>query len=272
MLPRLLALDLDGTLLPRDKVLTPRTIAAVRAAAEAGTQVVLATGKALHLTEEYAGTLELDGPVIALDGCLVRDGGGKGILSRTAIPTATAGEALERLASVALRPFLVDGADRLVIHEHLADWEWFLKVYARRRALSAAPLDDADGDPFFLAFMGDPEAMRAGEEAIRPLARNGLMLFTYEFVNWPLGMVVLRPQVTKGDALELVAGRAGISRADVTAVGDWRNDVTMIDWAGTGAAMPRSAPEVMEVADLVLPTGCEDDGVAEYLEELLGRS
>jgi hydroxymethylpyrimidine pyrophosphatase-like HAD family hydrolase len=36
--------------------------------------------------------------------------------------------------------------------------------------------------------------------------------------------------------------------------------------------MPRSAPEVMEVADLVLPTGCEDDGVAEYLEELLGRS
>ena len=270
MLPRLLALDLDGTLLPKEKILTPRTIDAVRAATAAGTQVVLATGKALHLTEEYAEDLDLNGPIIALDGCLVRDGAGNGILSRTTVPSSAAGEAVERLTPLGLSPFLVDGADRLLIHEDLSEWEWFLGVYARRRALSAVPLDDADGDPFFLAMMGDPDAVLAGEEAIGTLAGNGLMLFTYRFLHYELGMVVLRPQVTKGDALELVAGRAGIPQAEVTAIGDWRNDVTMIRWAGTGVAMRQSAPEVMEVADVVLPTGCEDDGVAEYIEELLG--
>jgi hydroxymethylpyrimidine pyrophosphatase-like HAD family hydrolase len=164
----------------------------------------------------------------------------------------------------------MDGDDRLLIHERIADWEWFLKVYAVRRVITDAPLRDADGAPFFLAFMGDPDVADAGAEVLRPLAVNGHMLFTYRFVNWPLGMVVLRPDVTKGEGLRLLTEREGIERSAVTAIGDWRNDVTMIDWAGTGVAMPRSAPEVMEVADVVLPTSCEEDGVAEYLEELLG--
>ena len=95
------------------------------------------------------------------------------------------------------------------------------------------------------------------------------MLFHYRFLHYELAMIVLRPRITKGDSLERVAGNLGIPREAVTAIGDWRNDAAMIRWAGTGVAMPRSAPEVMEVADLVLPTGCEEDGVEEYIEELL---
>jgi len=269
MLPRLLALDLDGTLLPRSKTLTPRAHRAVRAVRDAGVTVVLASGKTLHLTEAYARELGLDGPVVALDGGLVRDGAEGDLLVRVAVPAGTAAEVLDRLSGLALSPFLADGADRLLIHEALADWESFLGVYATRTLLSPRPLADAEGDPFFVSLIGSPEEVGRGEAALAPWAANGLSVFSARFLDRDIAILVVRPKTDKGQALARVTAHLGVEREAVTAIGDWKNDTAMIRWAGTGVAMPRSAPETTAVADLVLPLGSEEDGVAAYLEELL---
>ncbi|MEN8148625.1 MAG: HAD family hydrolase [Planctomycetota bacterium] len=268
MVPRLVAIDLDGTLLPRSKEVTPRARRAVRALAAAGTEVILATGKSLHLAERYAAELALAGPVIALDGGLVRDGGAA-ILSRVALPRETVATAIDLLSSRELHPFLVDGADRLLIHEALAEQEWFLAVYADRRAISAAPLSEAEGDPFFVSFRGRPDEVRRGMELLAPLAEAGWTVFDVHFLTFDASLLVVRPDTSKGVALALVAEHLSIPREAVAAVGDWRNDTEMIRWAGLGVAMPGSARETIDAADLVLPTGCEDDGVAEWIEGML---
>ncbi len=53
-------------------------------------------------------------------------------------------------------------------------------------------------------------------------------------------------------------------------MGDWKNDLAMIRYAGTGVAMPVSDPMVTAAADIVLPSGPEEDGIAEWIEEMMG--
>jgi Cof subfamily protein (haloacid dehalogenase superfamily) len=271
MLPRMLAIDLDGTLLPRSKELTARGRNAVRALSDAGTVVAIATGKSLHLAERYAAELALADPVIALDGGLVRDGGssGNGVLARVALPREVALAADEILAPCEVWPFLVDGGDRLLIHEGIAEQEWFLAVYADRRAISPSPLEDSEGDPFFVSFRGRPDEVRRAKELLRPLAEEGWSVFDVHFLTYDASLLVLRPDTSKGVALALVAEHLGIRREDVAAVGDWRNDTEMIRWAGLGVAMRGSSRDAPDAADLVLPEGCEDDGVAKWIEGLL---
>ena len=265
MTRRLIALDLDGTLLPRSKVLTARSRAAVSAVREAGHEVVLATGKTFHLAAAYAAELGLAGPVIALDGALVRDHpSGDVSLART-VPSAAARESLELVAGLELLPFIADEADRLVAHPGLESWRWFLGVYSERIDIADSPGDAFFGDPYFLAFLGPHDAVLRGEGA---LSGNGLQTFTAAFPQRGVSLLLLRPRTDKGAALRHVAERMEVARERVVAVGDWRNDVQMIEWAGTGVAMGDADPEALAVADVVLPGDSEEDAVAAWLEEL----
>jgi hypothetical protein len=83
-----------------------------------------------------------------------------------------------------------------------------------------------------------------------------------------LGMLLLRSRETKGSALIRVAESLGVPLAETAAVGDWTNDLEMLDAAGLAVAMPDSDPAVIAAADLVLPFGPEDDGIARWLTEV----
>jgi Cof subfamily protein (haloacid dehalogenase superfamily) len=272
MLPRLVAIDLDGTLLPASKHLTPRATAAVRGAREAGAEVVLATGKTFHLAACYAEELGLSGPVIALDGSLVRDWPGGDTLVSAGIPADRAREVLDRLGDLDLRTFLTDGTDRFLMDDRLDRWAWFLSAYSDRVTATTAPAAEAVGDPFFVAALGEYSDVLRGGEALRDLGENGLRVFTAEFREPGVGLLVVKPRTSKGAALRTVAERLGVPREETVAIGDWRNDVEMVRWAGTGVAMADAHPEVLAVADVVLPGTCETDGVAAYLEELTRAS
>jgi hydroxymethylpyrimidine pyrophosphatase-like HAD family hydrolase len=112
-LPRLIALDLDGTLLPESKQLTARSRAALRAMEERGTTITLATGKFLHLAGRYGEALGLDAPVVALDGA--RLGGNGREVIESCIARDMAEEILERYADPSWDGFMDDGADELVV-------------------------------------------------------------------------------------------------------------------------------------------------------------
>src|SRR5262245_66591562 len=110
--PRLITLDLDGTLLPESKQLTARSRAVLRAMEELGTTVSLATGKFLHLAERYGQELGLRTPVVALDGA--RLGGGGRAVIESCIARDIAEEILESYADPR-DGFMDDGADQLVV-------------------------------------------------------------------------------------------------------------------------------------------------------------
>ena len=264
-----MAFDLDGTLLPETKVITPRTREAVRALAAAGTTVTIATGKSLHLTGEYADALGLSLPLIALDGSVVGEwpGGGRIFTCGVARPRVT--EVFRAVEGLSIRPFYVDCRDRLILHEDLAPHRSFLSVYAREIELLADPEAAIEGEPHFLAFLGPSEHIHEGVERLRPFTGNGLSVFSANFFTRGVSFLVVRPKADKGDALKLLAEHLGIPREATAAAGDWKNDVTMLRYAGTAVAMPGSDPKVMEVADVVLPRGPEGDGLAEWIEALI---
>ncbi len=264
-----MAFDLDGTLLPETKVITPRTREAVRALAAAGTTVTIATGKSLHLTGEYADALGLSMPLIALDGSVVGEwpGGARIFTCGVARPQTT--EVFRAVEDLSILPFYVDCRDRLILHEGLALHRAFLSVYAREIELLADPEAAIEGEPHFLGFLGLSDQVHEGVERLRPFAENGLSVFSADFFTRGVSFLVVRPKTDKGDALELLAEHLGIPREETAAAGDWKNDVAMLRYAGTAVAMPDSDPEVMQVADVVLPRGPEKDGIAEWIEALI---
>ncbi len=269
MIPRLVAIDLDGTLLPESKVLTPRSRDALRALHAAGTTVMIATGKAYHLTGEYADALGLEMPVIALDGAVIGHWPNGPRVFECGIPNSRLTEIRELVEEIPVLPFLVDGKDRLVLHEKLEEQRAFLSVFSRRIDLHPDPLAGIEGEAHFLAFLGTPADARRAVSALSPLTGDGLDIFGVEFTRHEVGYVVVRRNTNKGEALARMAAELGIPRERTAAVGDWKNDLAMIRYAGTGVAMPAAEPELIEAADLVLPFGPEDDGVARWVESLL---
>ncbi len=265
---RLIALDLDGTLLPRSKRLSGRTRAAVRGVVESGVRVVLATGKTLGLTARYAAELGLDSPLIALDGSLVLERQAGRILRDLRVPRARVGEALERVVGLGLLPFAAGADDRLLLHRGLSPVAEFLAVYGPDIVFTERFAADLGAEPHFLSLLGSPESVRRGRERLSPLDGDGLAVWSADFFVPDLAMLMVRPRADKGDALALVAAHSGVAREDVAAVGDWRNDAGMLRWAGLAVAMPDSDPEALSEADLVLPEGPEEDGLADFLANL----
>ncbi len=271
MLPQLIAFDLDGTLLPETKVITPRTRAAVRALAKAGTVIAIATGKAMHLTGEYADALGLSMPLIALDGSIVRHWPAGETIFTCGVARPRVGEIFRAVEGLSILPFFVDHRDQLVIHDGLRAHRAFLAVYARRIEVLADPEAAIDGQPHFLGFLGSPDEVGAGVERLLPLTGDGLSIFSADFFSSGVSFLVIRPNADKGAALKLLADHFGVPRERTVAVGDWKNDVSMLRFAGTAVAMPASDPLVIAEADVVLPEGPEEDGIAQWIEELLSR-
>lgn len=258
---RLVATDLDGTLVHSDGSVTPRTRAALAAAEEAGITVVFVTGRPLRWAREVFGHVGPHGLAVISNGALVWDVAGDrpalerpiprevGLevtaLLRAAVPGTA--YAVETAAGIALEPqfreryAVPDGAPRAPVAELFT--EPVLKLLARHEELDAQVFWDC--------------AERAAGHLVE--------------ITWSSSTALLEmsgPGVTKATTLERLCGSLGIDRAQVLALGDMPNDIAMLQWAGTSWAMANAHPSVREVADHVGASN-DDDGVARVLEELL---
>lgn len=260
---RLIASDLDGTLVHSDRSVTERTRKALLAAEEAGIAVVFVTGRPLRWAEEVFDHVDGHGLAIVSNGALVWDVANDeaqtlrpiepdvGLevcrLIREAVPGSSF--AVEKLSGLFLEPdfhdrFEVpDGATRGTIEE-IFD-EPALKLLARHEDLDAQEFWDraeaAVGDRVVITW--------SSESALLEISAAG---------------------VTKASTLELLCAQLGITPEQVLAIGDMPNDIPMLLWAGTSYAMGNAHPSVREVADHVAATN-DDDGVAQVIEELLSR-
>ena len=266
-LPRVIALDLDGTLLPASKQLTPRARRALAHVQARGCTVVLATGKFLHLAQTTAAELGLPTPVIALDGA--RIGHADGIDERT-MPREAIVEILAQHYEWDW-PALSDcGRDSMLLSARAPEG---LVDATRAWAVHTRVVDDMrshlTGDPGLLCFYGPRSALEeiaASIEAAYPdvdvsVRTSGLALGEAR-------ITLQRRGVSKGAALAELVERLEVDRADVMAFGDWLNDLSMFEVAGTAVAMANAVEPVKAAADVVTEHDCDDDGVARFLETL----
>ena len=263
MAVRLVALDIDGTLLPYDGphkgALSPRLRAAVAALVADGRAVVLASGRMRAGVIRIARELGLDTPFIAQEGCLIA--GGDGEIVREV--TLDRGLALEVCAYA-----------REIGH----DYEWFnahryavtrespaTKYYAELGEVEAEVHERPESlgiEPLGVGVLSDRERSSAVHRALAERHGDALGLLDFPFVT-----VAMAPEASKGNALAVVARDLGIARADTLAIGDSVNDVSMLAWAGRGLAVAGGHLTAQEAADETLPD--EVDAVAQALEALL---
>ena len=272
---RLIAVDIDGTLLDSRGNLPARNRRAVRRAIGAGLHVVLATGRAFHHAAPTAAELADDLVLIVSNGALTKTAGGDTLASRL-LPRATA-----RTVLAALRPrqrgvaVIFDRPDARQYTYDGIDWRhpqraWY---YERNRAFMTRvePIEAAlTDDPVQVSYTGGVADMRALAADVRrlPVAPE-LALTLTEYAARDFSLLDLTASgCSKGAALASWAQRLGVDRHGVMAVGDNLNDREMLEFAGAPVVMG-NAVEPLKARGWPLTAPHDECGLADAIEQVL---
>lgn len=258
----LIALDLDGTLLTTHGRLSERNADAVKAVADAGHHVVIATGRPLHLVADLADQLgDSVEYVVGTNGAMIGTFPDCELLQLLGFSFDTARATVDRLRAAHPDIGFALATDQGLAHEH---------GFAERMpaAVDTDPVPDVlalGGTEAYKLFAFHPE-LRVGEllDVIPPLLQDGLVAN-----HMGADAIDIGPDdIDKCAGLKWVAERLGVDVGNVVAFGDEWNDITMLEWAGRGIAMGNADARVKAAANEVAPANT-NDGVAVVLEWLL---
>ncbi len=266
---RLVAIDLDGTLLNSAKEITDVTAEILRRAhRQAGAYLVLATARPPRSVLPFYSLLELDTPMINYNGALILHPRTGRVLLHRALPGPTAWEAARTLRRV---------WPEVLISAEIMD-RWFTDRYRPGTASAeqtetaklhppdvVAPLEEwIHQDVTKLLAYGHPDRLAEGARALRH-DMEGIVAVVQTDANL---LQISHPLVSKAVALKIVADAMGIDRSEVMAIGDNANDVGMLRWARVGVAVGNAVPEALDAADYVTDTN-DADGAANAVLRLL---
>lgn len=263
MTPRLVATDLDGTLLRSDRTVSARTAATLERAHEAGLPVVFVTGRPLRWASEVFEHVGRHGLVIAANGALVWDVSTDGPRLERTIAAADVDHVTAAVrAEIPGAAFAVERLDGFLVEDHEAYRpQHELAPDVRRR-----PLAELVAEPVQKLLVRNPGTL-ADDYAprVQELAGDRVEV---TFSNGDDLLEVSAAGVTKASTLALLCEELGVQPGEVVALGDMPNDVAMLRWAGTSYAMADAHPLAVEAATHRAPSN-DDDGVAVVIESLL---
>jgi hydroxymethylpyrimidine pyrophosphatase-like HAD family hydrolase len=270
--PKLVALDIDGTLLKwvegvgtTYEQISPPVYDAVHRVLHAGVPIVLASGRSPHGMTRIADQLGLhtdgDEPVwvVASNGAVVFRYPPLEVVHEETFDAAPAVAAVLEHHPTALVAVEERGSGYRVNRpfppgELTGD-------------MTIAPVDDLVAGPVSRVIIRDPDA--TADDFVALAGRLGLQGTDY-VVGWTAWLDLAPVGVNKASGLRMVADELGLGAADVLAIGDGRNDIEMLEWAGRGVAMGQSIEVVREAADAVTGT-VHDEGAATELERWFPR-
>jgi Cof subfamily protein (haloacid dehalogenase superfamily) len=263
---RLLAIDIDGTLLRSDASLPQGVIQACRSAERAGCVVVLATARPPRGTRTVQQALDITSPSINYNGAVIWNP----IDDKPIYHEPLAGE-LARQIVHETRTMLPQAMIAVEVLDH-----WHTDRVDNRFATSDnkpaqpdffGPLDDVLGGPITkLNIMGEPELLKPVLEHITERYWKPKRISV--FLSDPSLIQITHPLVDKAIALQRIANKMGLSREEVMAIGDASNDMGMIEWAGFGVAVANAYPSVRDMADAVVPSN-DELGVARAIQRFV---
>jgi Cof subfamily protein (haloacid dehalogenase superfamily) len=268
---RLLALDIDGTLVGPDLGLRDRTVDAIRAAVHRGVAVSLVTGRMASSAREFADVLGLTQPIVAHQGAVIREMPVRGsrspgrLLRHMPLRADVARETVVWSRGHGLDPH-INHLERLVIRDDdpkADDYSAFLGV----RAVLASDLVQWITSPVskVIAVAEPPTPVDALGPARREFAGRATPTVSHaHFLEF------VAPGVTKGAAVHWLARRLGVPLSQAMAIGDQYGDLEMIEAVGHGVAMSGAPEPVQAVARYIAPS-LEAEGAAQMIEELVLR-
>lgn len=262
---KLVAVDLDGTLLDENYRIGQDALAAISRAADAGVAFTIATGRMHDSAAKFARLLGLELPIISYNGSVIRAAGASEEYRHLKVPRASAVEALSLV-----------GKDKALRYAFLGDrvltdtpHEW-TDNYAKVLGVTMECVEDLvarlDGDPTMIVFMCDESDTPNTTEFLSQRLDSSVRLTNSN----PWFVDVLNKNASKADALKFLADKLGVSMTETIAIGDSWNDLEMLEAAGLGVAVANAAEKLKMHADYV--TRSERGlGVVEVLEKFVIR-
>jgi hypothetical protein len=271
MTVRLLATDVDGTLLRTDGSVSPRTRAALEAANDAGLLIAFVTGRPPRWLDDLIESTGHHGVAVGANGAVLYDMASGELLSVHLIePDALTEVTAEVRAAFPATSFAVEYVDGFAAEPgYVHDWLINPRTDRDGRPLPSPPVADlatitaragikllakdraADADEF----MSSADALLAGRASVTRSSSYGLL-------------EIAAPGVTKASGLAELAARHRVEPAEVVAIGDMPNDVPMLQWAGRSYAVGNAHDSVKAAADAVIGSN-DEDAVAVLIEHLL---
>jgi Cof subfamily protein (haloacid dehalogenase superfamily) len=277
---RLLALDIDGTLTDPNFQVSARNISALRAAHQAGIEIILATGRRHDYAMPIAHELGFPVCLISSNGALIRSSAGETFFTDR-MPARTAAELIQYMDAFRGhavltfdRPENVPGNDALVLeradelNQTVSRWLQVNRPYIK----FVSPLEDAlIEDPLQAMYCGRIAMMQRLQERLSQagfLDKITVMRTQYDHRNLCI-LDILNRECSKGHSLRRWAERQGIPREQIMAIGDNHNDLEMLEYAGVAVVMENASQELKQNGWRVTGSNSES-GVALAVEEILG--
>jgi len=260
---KLLAIDLDGTLLRKDKSLSKRNAQAIRAAHDAGVRIVLATARPPRSVDEIHRKLGLSSVTVNYNGALIHDPVTRKHVFHKPLPSGMARKVVELARKM--------DPDIRVSFEILDKW-YTDDASEQKTETAKAFAPDYVGElesfidmtPTKLMLFAPAERLGAIHVALKTKFEKDVAIV----ISDTFLLQVVHRQVDKGYALNHIAHSYGIDRQHVLAIGDAPNDLGMIRWAGIGCAVGNAWDSVKEAASVQLPSN-DQDAVAHAIESLV---
>jgi Cof subfamily protein (haloacid dehalogenase superfamily) len=259
---RLVASDLDGTLLLPDRTLSPRTVQVLREIVEAGVVLVMVSARPPRTVREVAEMLQAKGLAICCNGALIYDLDGASIVQHWPCPPEIIQALVRQLREAAPGvSFAVEQGLAFGCETGYA--AWYPRVW--NNAPEVSDVLELLTQPVTKMIVRHPTVHRDEMLTLIQTLGGDAVLATHSgapFVEVSAG------GIGKAAALAWLAASLGIDRHDVVAFGDMPNDLAMLEWAGRGVAVANAHPTVLAAADEVTLAHTED-GVAITLERML---
>lgn len=281
---RLLALDLDGTLLNSRGQVSERNRKALKQARERGVRVAIVTGRRFRDARPTALDLGLDVPVIAHNGALTKHARTLETVAVFPLPLAAARRALEVGRAAGADALLSDDHEGLgvLVYDHLRGDNFAAQLYvnwARRihgengseAVRQVGSLEEfLDHEPVHLAFSGGCAKMKELENVLLEELGTAVKIFSTRYQKHDFTLLdIVHPEASKGVGVAAAAAELGVLRDEVMAMGDNLNDLEMLHYAGTGVVMQNAEASLHEIDGLYATSTNDEDGVAIAIERFI---
>lgn len=261
---KLIAADLDGTLMGKDAIISPKVKGAVRRAMEKGVRFTIATGRTFGSALPFAEELGINAPLICYQGGLIKDRLSGQVIYKQSVPLPLVQEVIRftRQRGLHLNVY-VDG--RAYVERMTPE----ARHYTRIAGVAVYPVGDVlaflNRDPMkFIIILSDDGATGPLIAELGALFA-GRMRFVRSYSRFVEGIPL---GVSKGHALARLATHLGLLLGETIGIGDNDNDLELVERAGLGVAMGNASPAVKAVADYIAPP-VDEEGVIEVIERFV---
>ena len=261
---KLIAADMDGTLLNDDEKMTQRTKTAIVRAVEAGCLFVTATGRAISGADMVNGLLNQDMPFIVFNGASVVMGKSGKVLFNKYLGTALAREVLD-MGKRHGAPMIVwtdAGLRKVHTDNPVKEYLEYDRKYNAIGYITIGGIDEIIGEKVNkVIWFSSRDRIRGYQSEMNGYFGGRVNCYS----SLPEFLEFVNPQADKGAAMEEIGKIYGIDRSEMIAVGDGYNDISMLKYAGLGVAMDNAPDDVKAASDLVTLSN-NDDGLAAVIE------